>query len=99
MQAGGRALPRTEVKVVDRLTGQTVPYRTVPLGTVRSGLPQAQLADYCRERLAGFKGPVRWLFTDAFPLTSTGKIRKDVLSAQFAEEGAEAGKVPSSATS
>ena len=34
-------------------------------------------------------------FTDAFPLTSTGKVRNDVLSAQLAEEG----KVPSSATS
>jgi hypothetical protein len=40
--------------------------------------------------------PVRWLFTDAFPLTSTGKVRKDVLSAQLA---ALAGNVPSSATS
>ena len=34
-------------------------------------------------RLAAYKTPVRWLFTEAFPLTSTGKIRKDVLSAQL----------------
>ena len=42
-----------------------------------------ELAEYCRGRLAAYKTPVRWLFTEAFPLTSTGKIRKDVLSAQL----------------
>ena len=30
-------------------------------------------------------GPARWLFTTSFPLTTTGKIRKDVLSAQLAD--------------
>jgi len=71
---------------------------------------EAELADYCRGRLAAYKTPVRWMFTGAFPLTSTGKIRKDVLSAQLAEVGlaeaalaesgfAEVGKVPSSVTS
>ena len=47
---------------------------------------EADLAEYCRARLAAFKVPVRWLFTDAFPLTATGKVRKDVLSAQLADE-------------
>jgi acyl-CoA synthetase (AMP-forming)/AMP-acid ligase II len=54
----------------------------------------SELAAYCQARLAHYKTPVRWLFTDAFPLTSTGKVRTDVLSAQLAE----AGKVPSSVT-
>jgi acyl-CoA synthetase (AMP-forming)/AMP-acid ligase II len=53
---------------------------------------EAELAEHCRARLAAYKIPVRWLFTDALPLTSTGKIRKDVLDAQVAEAGlAEAG--------
>jgi fatty-acyl-CoA synthase len=39
----------------------------------------AELAGYCRTRLAAYKVPVRWLVTDAFPLTASGKIRKDVL--------------------
>ena len=57
-------------------------------------MAEAELADYCRGRLAAYKTPVRWLFTDAFPLTATGKIRKDVLSARLAEAGlAEAGMV------
>jgi fatty-acyl-CoA synthase len=94
------------VGVPDRFWGEVVGTVLRPSG---EALSQTDLAGYCRERLAGFKVPVRWLFTDAFPLTSTGKVRKDVLSAQLAgndgaagAEGIEgavgAGKVPSSAT-
>jgi fatty-acyl-CoA synthase len=43
-----------------------------------------ELRAFCRERLAAFKVPAHWLFVDSFPLTATGKIRKDVLSARFA---------------
>jgi acyl-CoA synthetase (AMP-forming)/AMP-acid ligase II len=42
------------------------------------------LAEFCRGRLAAYKIPVRWLLTDSFPLTSTGKIRKAELSAWLA---------------
>jgi fatty-acyl-CoA synthase len=45
----------------------------------------AELAAFCAARLAAYKIPVRWLFTGDFPLTATGKIRKDVLSARLAE--------------
>ena len=44
----------------------------------------AELAGWCRTRLAAYKVPVRWLITDAFPLTASGKIRKDVLSDELA---------------
>jgi fatty-acyl-CoA synthase len=43
----------------------------------------AELADFCRARLAAYKVPARWLITDAFPLTASGKIRKDVLRDQL----------------
>jgi len=43
-----------------------------------------ELREFCRQRLAAFKVPVHWLFLDSFPLTATGKVRKDVLSARFA---------------
>ena len=36
-----------------------------------------ELAAFCRGRLAAYKVPVRWLITDAFPLTASGKVRKD----------------------
>lgn len=52
---------------------------------------EAELAELCRARLAGFKTPARWLFTTAFPLTATGKIRKDVLGAQLARAAEPAG--------
>ncbi len=44
----------------------------------------AELAEFCRARLAAAKVPVRWLVTDAFPLTASGKIRKDALREQLA---------------
>jgi fatty-acyl-CoA synthase len=72
------------VGVPDRFWGEVVGAVVRPSGETPD---QASLADYCRERLAGFKVPACWRFTDAFPLTSTGKVRKDVLSAQFAEAG------------
>jgi fatty-acyl-CoA synthase len=46
----------------------------------------ADLAEYCRARLAPAKVPARWLVTAAFPLTPSGKIRKDDLRAQLAGE-------------
>jgi len=78
-----------EVGAVIRLAGPVpagaVPAGAVPAGAVPAGgaLAEAELAEYCRARLAAYKIPTRWLFTDGFPLTSTGKIRKDVLSAQL----------------
>jgi fatty-acyl-CoA synthase len=44
-----------------------------------------ELAEYCRARLAAEKVPVRWLVTDSFPLTPSGKIRKDILRVQLTE--------------
>jgi fatty-acyl-CoA synthase len=43
----------------------------------------AELAGYCRARLAAEKVPVRWLVTGSFPLTASGKIRKDALRGQL----------------
>src|SRR6185503_973248 len=76
------------VGVPDRFWGEVVGAVIRPA----SDVAEAELAEHCRERLAAYKTPVRWLFTDAFPLTPTGKIRKDVLGAQLSEIGlAEAG--------
>ncbi len=48
---------------------------TVPAGDSLIG----ELAEYCRARLAAAKVPVRWLVADSFPMTPSGKVRKDVL--------------------
>jgi len=50
----------------------------------------AELAEHCRARLAAAKVPVRWLVTGSFPMTASGKIRKDVLRDQLSEASAEA---------
>ena len=44
----------------------------------------AELREFCRAGLAAYKVPIRWLITDAFPLTPSGKIRKDALREQLA---------------
>ena len=44
-----------------------------------------ELTEFCRARLAAYKLPIRWLFTDVFPLTASGKIRKDALRERLAE--------------
>ena len=47
-----------------------------------------ELAAFCRAALAGFKVPRHWKFTDAFPLTVTGKVQKHKLrEAAVAELG------------
>jgi fatty-acyl-CoA synthase len=35
-----------------------------------------ELRDYCRARLAHFKVPRYWRFTDTFPLTVSSKVQK-----------------------
>jgi len=71
------------VGVADRFWGEVV-------GAViraAAGTPptEAELSEFCRGQLAAYKIPARWLFTTSFPLTATGKIRKDVLSTQLAD--------------
>jgi fatty-acyl-CoA synthase len=44
---------------------------------------EQELAAHCRARLAAHKVPRHWVFTDAFPLTASGKIQKFVLREQF----------------
>jgi acyl-CoA synthetase (AMP-forming)/AMP-acid ligase II len=43
-----------------------------------------ELRVHCRERLAPYKTPLRWVFVDAFPLTPSGKIQKFKLRESFA---------------
>ncbi|HTF50418.1 MAG TPA: AMP-binding protein [Pseudonocardia sp.] len=45
---------------------------------------EAELHAYCRDRLAAYKTPVTWIFVDAFPLTASGKVRKNVLRERLA---------------
>jgi len=66
--------------IPDEYYGEVVGAAVRPSGPVPAGDElAAELAEFCRARLAAYKVPVRWLVTDAFPLTASGKIRKDVL--------------------
>ena len=71
------------VGVADRFWGEVVgaAIRPAPDAAPPS---EADLAAFCGRRLAAFKVPARWLLLGGFPLTSTGKVRKDQLSELFA---------------
>jgi fatty-acyl-CoA synthase len=45
-----------------------------------------ELDAFVRERLAHFKAPRHWLFTDAFPMTASGKVRRVELAERFVTE-------------
>jgi len=45
---------------------------------------EQELIDYCREGLPSFKRPRKVIFTDAFPATATGKVRRVELRAMAA---------------
>ena len=61
----------------DEKWGET-PCAFITLKPGRDGLDADQLRDWCRTRLAGFKLPSHFVFSD-LPKTQTGKIQKTVL--------------------
>jgi acyl-CoA synthetase (AMP-forming)/AMP-acid ligase II len=77
-------VPQVTAQVGERQS-QLVPLPGAVSTSAATPPTEAELADFCRARLAPYKIPTRWLFTSTFPLTATGKIRKDVLSAQLAQ--------------
>jgi fatty-acyl-CoA synthase len=67
----------TEVAVVgstDERWGESVAafIRRGPGATVS----EPDLVAHCKERLAPYKMPVKWVFVDSFPMTASGKIQK-----------------------
>jgi fatty-acyl-CoA synthase len=44
-----------------------------------------ELFAWCRQHLAPYKAPTRWVFVETFPLTASGKVQKFVLRKQFVE--------------
>ena len=46
---------------------------------------EAELHAYCRAHLAAYKTPTTWVFVDTFPLTASGKVRKNVLREPLAD--------------
>jgi len=44
-----------------------------------------ELHTWCRQNLAPYKAPTRWVFLEAFPLTASGKVQKFVLRRQFVD--------------
>jgi fatty-acyl-CoA synthase len=67
------------IGVPDDYYGEVVGAVVRPVANAGDDGLTGELAEYCRGRLAAAKVPVRWLVTASFPMTASGKIRKDVL--------------------
>jgi acyl-CoA synthetase (AMP-forming)/AMP-acid ligase II len=77
------------VGVPDQRLGETVKAYVVPAG---GAAPPSQdaLRAFARERLAGFKVPAVWEFTDSLPRNANGKVLRAQLIARGKEEHSDA---------
>jgi acyl-CoA synthetase (AMP-forming)/AMP-acid ligase II len=62
------------------------PGRAPAAADVEPGAPlEAELIEYCRERIAKFKCPVSVVFVDELPRLPTGKLLKRDLRERYAQ--------------
>jgi len=47
---------------------------------------EQELTDYCRQNIAHYKVPKYWKFVDSFPMTITGKVKKNEMRAMATAE-------------
>jgi hypothetical protein len=94
---GGQAVPPLEVErtllthpAVAEVAVVGIPdpcWDEIVTAAVRLSAPlpaaAADLTRYCRERMASYKVPVRWLFTAAMPRTRAGAICRATLATQL----------------
>jgi fatty-acyl-CoA synthase len=76
-----------EVAVIglpDQTWGEVVAAFVRPVPGQPAPTPE-ELRAWCRERLAPYKTPMHWVFTDEFPTTPSGKIQKFKLRESFTE--------------
>lgn len=69
----------------DPVWGEAVHAIVVPAAGARP--TEAELAAHCRASIAGYKCPKRFEFRDSLPLSAIGKIRKDLIRAEFRARG------------
>jgi acyl-CoA synthetase (AMP-forming)/AMP-acid ligase II len=71
------------VGVPDDEWGETPVAVIVPKGVIDADVVEAQLRDLCRDKLAGYKQPRRFVFRDDLPLGPAGKVLKRELRARL----------------
>jgi acyl-CoA synthetase (AMP-forming)/AMP-acid ligase II len=74
------------VGVPDERWGERIVAYVIPRDG--SAVSAADLLDHCRTLIAGYKVPKQICFTDALPMTSSGKIRKAMLRQQHRTQSA-----------
>jgi acyl-CoA synthetase (AMP-forming)/AMP-acid ligase II len=81
------------VGMPDERLGETVMAFIVPAGSGES-LDADSLRAFARQRLAGFKVPARWAFTESLPRNANGKVVRARLAEHAAGHGNAAGPPP-----
>jgi acyl-CoA synthetase (AMP-forming)/AMP-acid ligase II len=71
------------VGVPDEEWGETPVAVIVPKGAIDAAAVETQLRELCRDELAGYKQPRRFVFRDDLPLGPAGKVLKRELKAQL----------------
>ena len=74
------------IGVPDATWGEAI--RAVVVRRSDTALIEAELIEWCRERLTHFKCPTSVVFTDSLPKGGTGKIQKNVLRERFGARAA-----------
>ncbi len=64
----------------DELWGERIVAIIVPKGEVPT---EQEIIDYCKRELASFKAPKEIILTDKIPMTTSGKIKKNLLRQKY----------------
>jgi len=76
------------IGVPDPLLGEIGVYYIVPKPNV--SLTEEELFQFCRDRLADYKVPKRFIIVDEVPLTPAGKVQKSKLMQRYLETNRQA---------
>jgi len=73
------------ISVPDATWGEAI--RAVVVARPCAQLSEAEVMEWCRDRLTHFKCPTSVVFADALPKGGTGKVQKNVLRERFGKAG------------
>lgn len=84
------------IGIADETWGQTV--RAVVLCNPGQSCSAAQIIDWCKDKIAGYKKPKSVVFATEFPVTAVGKVQRGKIRELYGQPATEAALEPSEKT-